>query len=69
MNFSRQNQTKAGYSVSFAAFAHLFFPARHKESQLQFLLILIAVKKPTLDLFWLARTKIVLRILEKDKLK
>jgi hypothetical protein len=66
MNFSRENQTKAGYSV---CFAHLFLPAGHKERQLQFLLILIAVRKPILDLFWLARAKVVLRILERDQLK
>jgi len=29
MNFSRENQTKAGYNVYFA---HLFFLAEHKES-------------------------------------
>jgi len=65
MNFSRENQTKAGYSV---CFAHLFLPAGHKESWLQFLLILVAVRNPILDLFWLARAKVVLRILERDQL-
>jgi len=66
MNFSRENQTKAGYSV---CFDHLFFLAGQKENWLQFLLILIAVRKPILDLFWLARVKEVLRIWERDMLK
>jgi len=66
LNFLRENQTKAGYSV---CFAHLFLLAGHKENWLQFLLILIAVKNPILDLFWLARAKVVLWILERDELK
>ena len=66
MNFSRENQTKAGYSV---CFAHLFFLAGQKENWLQFLLILIAIRKPILDLFWLVRVKVVLRILERDEVK
>jgi len=33
------------------------------------LLILIAVRKPILDLFWLARVKAVLEIMERDRVK
>jgi len=35
---------------------------------IQFLLILVAVKTPTLDLFWLAPAKVILRNLERDEL-
>jgi len=47
----------------------VFFPAGHKEKQLQFFFILIAVRKPILDLFWLARVKGEWRILERDEVK
>jgi len=37
--------------------------------QKQFVLIVIAVRKPILDLFWLARVKEEWRILERDEEK
>ena len=51
MNFSRENKTKAGYCV---CFANLFL---QKENKLKFLLSLIAVRKPIVDLFVASKSK------------
>jgi len=63
MNFSRENQTKKGYSVCFV------FPSWTQRDVITVFLILIAVRKPILDLFCQARVKVVLRILESDEVK